>query len=545
MIEMYFRNRVLSKEMNHYQKIIIYGTGHFAQEIYPRLVECGLKKNIVCFTQTEEGEPVSIDGIPVIGIKKLNYNKAECVVLIAVSKLYTDEIKQTLLEYEYPHIVSLMDYRIHYTMLESDYRDLVIFKDYCEYIADWYVRTQECNRENESVILQKIWARREGRERKTDTNLIVIISGHLSSRTIKIAGALKREKYDVVLLSYFNGTNPWNLDELQKIGIPIFPCKHIAEMLYYALQYDPLVYFFEPRWGDCLWAEIMLKNKQYWGKIVLGLYDIMNDGFTESTEDELATERYALEHADGIVWRWFSKEYLEEKKGFRYQGKSIQFPDYCDHKTEEIVPKKSDSSVVKLCFVCGYGDDYVGNRACETEYADWARIGEILEKIGNRKDCVFHFYTGALRNGENIVRCEQYEMQYKNFKCFFATEHNKLLKKLEDYDYGCELWTNGEAPPDDMLMPVERYYGSQYNNSVRNAYFDFLSAGLPVITTQASKMRDYLSADDVMIRMTLSDLDIDFLKGHKQYYKAKVTERRKEWDIDNQISRLIQFFQEV
>ncbi len=94
-------------------------------------------------------------------------------------------------------------------------------------------------------------------------------------------------------------------------------------------------------------------------------------------------------------------------------------------------------------------------------------------------------------------------------------------------------------------MPMGDYYGSIYNNSVRNAYFDFLSAGLPVITTQASRMREFLEADDAIIQMTLSDLDVDYLIEHKQYYKQKVAEKRQEWDIDNQIPRLIQFFKEI
>lgn len=286
----------------------------------------------------------------------------------------------------------------------------------------------------------------------------------------------------------------------------------------------------------------MLKMKQYFGKTVLALYDVMNDGYTGKTENELATEKYALEHADGIVWRWFSMDYLEDK-GFQYQGKSIQFLDYCNHKKQESIVNDTEPSMVKICFISGYGDEYVEDRKQPTKYTDWARIGEILEKIGNREDCVFHFYVGNLQKHENVIRCEQYEKQYKNFQFFQATEHEELLKRFKKYDYGCELWIDGEVPPDDM--PMGDYYGSIYHNSVRNAYFDFLSAGLPVITTQASKMREFLSADDVIINMTLDNLDIDYLKEYKQYYKAKAMERRKEWDIDNQIPKLIRFFYSV
>ena len=71
---MHFRSAVLCKDLNQYKKIIIYGTGNFAQEIYPQLEKRGLKEKIVSFTQTEGEESVFIDGIPVVNIEKLNYN---------------------------------------------------------------------------------------------------------------------------------------------------------------------------------------------------------------------------------------------------------------------------------------------------------------------------------------------------------------------------------------------------------------------------------------------------------------------------------------
>ena len=97
---------------------------------------------------------------------------------------------------------------------------------------------------------------------------------------------------------------------------------------------------------------------------------------------------------------------------------------------------------------------------------------------------------------------------------------------------------------DDVLIG-NWWYGSDYTNSVRNAYFDFISAGLPVITTQGKRLWDYLSTYDITVKMFLEDLDIDYLKQHKAYYKENVKEARKDLDIDKQISGLIQFIKEV
>ncbi len=538
---MYFKTRRLCNKLNQYKAIIIYGTGDFAQRIYPQLVEHGLKEKIIYFTQTKKDTITSIDGIPVIEIKKMNCNKRECVVLIAVSKLYENEIRRTLIDYGYLQNVFLTDYRIHYQHLEKDFKYLSSFEEYCEYIADWYVKTKQKEIDKGQIEKYEI-SNNKYFDREVDNNLIIMICGHLSARTTKIAGALKRKRYHVIILGYYEGINPWCLDELKRLNLPVYNCRCVAEMLYYALQYHPKVFFFEPSWGNCLWAEIMFRKKEYFGKVILALYDVLNDGYFGIAEENLISEKYVLEHADGIVWRWFSKEYLE-KKGFRYQGKSIQFLDYCNHEVNKnTILCASDSSIVKLCMVAGYGDEYVDDRQYSVSFCDWARIEEVLEKIGNRKDCIFHFYTGGLSDN-NIIRCQYYERKYKNFRFFLATEYRDLLSRLKEYDYGCELYTNKEEPPDDV--PIGEYYGSFYSHCVRNVDFDFLNAGLPIITTRSAKMWEYLSADDVVIRMNLDTLDIDYLKKNKKNYKDRAMMFRKRLDIDKNILRLIQFFSEV
>lgn len=539
---MYFKSKFLCEALNQYQKIVIYGTGNFAHEIYPQLIKYGLKEKIVCFTQTQRNEDETlIDGIPVISIAQLNYDKSECVVLIAVSELYKEEIERTLFEYKYSNIISLTDFQVDYNDFMKDYSYLTSFEEYCGYIADWYVKNHGESQENK-IVMQELLDKGQYINREKNNDLIIMICGHLSARTIKIAGALKRKKYEIIMLSYFDGANPWYLDELEKINIQLYQCRNVIEMMYYALQYYPLIYFFEPCWGDCTWTEIMLKNKKHFGKVVLALYDVMNDGYTGLKEQQMQTEKYSLEHADGIVWRWFSKEYLEEK-GFKYQGKSIQFIDYCSHETLNDISYESDSTILKLCMVVGYGDEVVDNRIYATSYIEWARINEILEKIGNREDCILHFYVGGLSDS-NIIQCKEYERQYGNFKFYLATEHEELMGKLSSYDFGCDIYTDGQELLDDSPMGKD-YYGSSYRNSIRNSYFDFLNAGLSIITTNAAKMWDYLSEYNIVVKMNLSNLDIEYLKQNKQYYKKMAREARKQLDVDAHIIKLIQFFEEI
>lgn len=538
---MYFRIKLLCETLNQYKKIIIYGAGNFAREIYLQLNNCDLKKKIVCFAQTKKAELENIEDIPVMEIGEITCNRKECVVLIAVNELYVNEIKQILLNYGYLNIVSLCDYRVSYKMTEEAFGRLSTFDEYCEQIADWHVKTHIGSSDKE-IILTGLKNRGRYVNEKKELKLIVMICGHLSPRTIKIIRALKQKQYTVIMLSYCLEENKWCIDELNKLNIDICRCSCIEEMLYKALSYCPLVYYIEPRWGDCLWPEILFRNKKYFGKMVLGLYDILNDGYTGQPENKLETEKKALKNADGIVWRWFSKEYLEQK-GLVFQGKSIQFLDYCSYQDDRIVPQNNSSSALKLCAITGYGDEYVEERKFTSKYTVWAIVSEILAVIGNRKDCIFHFYAGGFLDDRNIECLEEYEKKYNNFRFYINTEYGKLLKRLKDYDFGCEFTINKEEAPDEF--PMGDYYGSICRNSIRNAYFDFLEAGLPVITTWSSKMWEYLSPYKIVIKMDLSNLDIDYLKKNRNYYKQEVRKAQKELDINNQIIRLIHFFKEI
>ena len=51
------------------------------------------------------GENDLYENIPIISIDQLSCDKADCVILIATSELYSEEIKEKLSEYQYPNIV--------------------------------------------------------------------------------------------------------------------------------------------------------------------------------------------------------------------------------------------------------------------------------------------------------------------------------------------------------------------------------------------------------------------------------------------------------
>lgn len=535
---MLYFDRNLYRELRKYEKIIIYGTGYYSQLFYPRLVRNGLKEKVVCFMQTKERRTDFIDGIPVVTIAEFGYHIKSCAVVVAVSEVYADEIKQILKQGNYEKIFCLSDYISTYKNAEEFYK-LSTIEEYAEAIADWYIEAFPDGVDRNQFLQRALKRCRHNKTRSLDT--IVMICGHMSSRFIKITNALYDNGYNIVVLDY-SPEYSWYFGELEQKPITRYKCYCIEELLFRALEYNPLVYFFEPRWGDCTWIEIMIKNKKYFGKIIVALYDVLNDGYAGQEQRKLDCEKYALERADGIVWRWFSKESLE-RKGFYYQGKSIQFLDYCEHINFETPSISTDKHVIKLCQVTGFADDYFS--AIEDKgYANFAMLDEILSVVGNREDCIFHFYMASLQE-ENVEKCRRLEKLYKNFKWFVNVEHGELIKRLQSYDYGCDLYTGGEWVDDDKIMPIGKYMGSLYNNGVRNIFFDYLSAGLPIVTTGMRKFLNFIESYKVVVKMDLSNLDIDFLMNNKQYYKEKVYLAKRELEINKQINRLINFFKEV
>ena len=176
---MYFKSKSLCEYLNQYQKIIIYGTGNYAHAIYPQLVKAGLKKKILCFTQTRSDGRSFIDGIPVLNVETLVWNESECVVLVAVSKLYMEEISKGLVGNINRNIVFLTDYQ----QSAENFSNLTSFQEYCIAIADWYVETGKGEYEKEAIARELLSRGEQAGNNKT-LNLVVMICGNISARTI-------------------------------------------------------------------------------------------------------------------------------------------------------------------------------------------------------------------------------------------------------------------------------------------------------------------------------------------------------------------------
>ncbi len=154
---------------------------------------------------------------------------------------------------------------------------------------------------------------------------------------------------------------------------------------------------------------------------------------------------------------------------------------------------------------------------------------------------MFHVFAGVNAGMED---CKQLENKYHNFKVFYGTPHEELLERISEYDYGCLLSTGGKLVA-EMETHDGLYYGSSYINAVTNKYFDYIDAGIPVIAKYQAKLCEFLEQYGILVRMDITDIDIDYLLKNREVYREKVKEAKKDLLIDNQIGRLIDFLEEL
>ena len=525
----------LIKALNDTSKILIYGAGVYANIVYPYLKRAGLKDKIIAFVVTDRKNNIeAIDEIPVKCLTDFEFNQKEIYsILVAVSKRYIFEIEEELKNKNIKRIVRLIDYEISDLNKISD-------KKFFKCIIDIGVWNHANSLQETKKEIGKFFKMKE--KSKQNKKQIVFIVGNMSVRIVKIINALIINGYNIKLLRYGIVESNLASSELLTINLECIKCLKIEELFYQAIQYNPIVYFFEPTWGDCSWAETMIRHKEIFGKVIISLYDVLNDGYAFATNDAKYTEKYALENASGIVWRYYSKEYLEKEKGFNYKGKSIHFLDYC--KGYELEKKeKEENSLLKLCCVTGDLHPFFCASHETKKYIREAQFVDILKKIGNCQDCIFHVFTGRSSN-ENKQLCIQLEKKYKNFKVFYSTSHDELIEKISAYDYGCFLF-DGEIEIPSSVSVDKKYYGSQYINAISNRYFDYIDAGIPLIGTRPLKLCDFFDKLGIIVKMGLSNFDIKYLLNYRKEYRDRLKIARKELLMDNQIHKLIDFFENI
>lgn len=537
---MYFIKHKLINDLARYEEIVIWGAGDFANRAYTLLSAEGLIKKIKAFVVSKEQDKCSIEKIPVICIDKLQMNTGDTAILIAVSKKYNEEIKSTASEYGLSNVFDINDYFIGITKERELIRDIT-FDTFVEYMIDWAVDStykELCQYEQARDYLWNLALNRI----KSNKKNVVFVTGQIFIRTTKISLALKKRGLSVKVLQLDIGEYPGE-GELVEQGIEIVKCSSLAELFAKALEEAPFIYYIDPPFQDATIASFMIKNKQYYGKTVFGEFDVFKDFIGNPLpEYRYAAERFAMEHADGVVWRYDAKEYFEERYGYQYSGKSIQFYDYCGDYPQ--IEYKGSEDVLKICWLPTVLSIHLKKYEIDEKYTHFATVKDMVKLVAHRDDCLLDIYAWN-PSAEEVEIMKAIEEEYDNVKFYYHVPHADLMELLQQYDYGTFLYKHKE-PTEYVEENVGCYITKEKGiYSACNKFFDYIGAGIPIISDHPIKECDYLEQFGVIVKMNVNNFDFDYLKKNKDIYRKRVAEERQGLLIDNQINRLIEFFEKV
>lgn len=539
---MYIQTNALMRELGRYEDILIWGAGDGGKYIYTRICNVGMKEKVKNFVVSKKNSDMYIDDIPVIMADELGQVGNKCAILIAVFELrYIREIKAEIDKIGVHNVINLLDYSINIGDERRFLREET-FSGMIDHMTDWYLyshRMEELDYGQVRDYLSGFASHRNC----IDRNKIVFIIGLAYVRTPKIAIALKKRGYDIKVLQIYNSNQYAGQNELVENQIDLDICNDVAELLYKALNEKPLVYYIDPPWMDSSLAMFMIYNKEKFGKIIFGENDIQKIAMLpEVSEHYCTTEQYALENADGVVWRYDAKDYLTQQYGYHYKGKSIQFYDYCNDYARHI--EVAEDIRLKFCTLPTHLGELVNTPMIDKKYTHSADISELVNFIGNREDCLLDVYAWSYSEEDRLI-CKEIEEAYFNIKFYFKIPHSELIERMQGYDYGLALFKESCIP---------QYFDSCVSNFITeptsvcgasNKYFDYVAAGLPVVTHLSKKQTAYMEQFGVVVKMDVDSFDMEYLKENKERYKRQVKEALPHLLIDYQIQRLIEFVENV
>ncbi len=551
---MYFAIYDLYEKIVKYDEVFIYGMGMYAETIIPKLFEMGLDEKVAGIVVSDKTTKNKYkNGKPIYSIDDLQVGAHKYIFLIAVSCKYEKEIENELMMRGYASYILLSYYMRDNVNAYFRFKS-VDLEQYCKIIADWYefehsdeLQDDICKAHNR--IYKMVYGRFSQKSTSVkNMNQIVFVIGYLHPRILKIMDALAKQKFEIIIidmeLKKFYPYSNYNKDEESQV----IYCRSIEEVCFEAVKFNPLLFYVRPVEVDCSLAKILLNQKVCYGTIVVDIHDIMCGSYNLPIEKRwiYELERETLESADGIVWRYDAESFLREKYGFCYQGKSVQFWDYCYDDFAIHVSNQGD--VLKLCCIDSGAECLMppdDERLCKAGIKRYANIRDILARLGNREDCTFSLFVSRVSNEtEEILK--QIRKQYKNFEYYIGYSPKKLIQCVAEQDYGCEFFMSGRIPSDEECINKGylRMPGT-YEVSATNRYFDYINAGIPIVSDGGKRQCDYLKEFGVLVNMTLDSIDIQYLKDNKKMMRENVKRAQKDLSVSAHVGKLIDFFYEL
>ena len=376
---------------------------------------------------------------------------------------------------------------------------------------------------------------RHPRKVHTDARRIDFIVEHAKGRTYKMAAALTQRGFH--LRAYFL---PWTenvanaKEAMQAVGIETVECKNKADLFRALRQTDAFVIHHFLPGAAVLAEEILTKLGDALPCYAAEHYDVFNGLYVNVSDEWKRQERFVFEHADGVIFREFSAEFLEHDLGFHFRNRPLIFLDYNTEDGIGEIPEIPETQELSLV--------YAGGVATEAEHPGMSNACMLdFASICEQHHCHFHFYPVPY----DPVRLGPYIERSKNSVYFHfhrAVPFTQLYKELSQYDYAVLPYRK-----DVLTKEIDGYYTREKNRDAgTNKFFDSIVAGLPIVSLIPERLIDYFSSHGIpVIRSSIEDMDFDDLKRHRAERRREVLAHRHFFTMDEHIDDLIAWYRSL
>lgn len=519
----------LKKDIAQYNRLVIYGAGDLAKKTNNELIERGIFAEY-CVVSSKNENTNRFENMPLYSFSERikDMQKSGVITLIAVTELYEKEIEQMLIQNGVKKYLFITEY-LRKTISFEEYKNKTE-QEYLIDIAEWCVDAHNVSLHDIGFFHKKLeYIIEKG---NVFENKIVFAVGNLSPRVIKIADALQKKGYKIEILFYPNVWRNENFCEnlVKKSDEHCF-CETIEELMYRIItSYAKIVHLFSYI-GVSYIARILIRQKKLFPKLVFEQYDIANEMYIEAcyTQNDFEDERYCLEHADGLCCRGYEQEYLMKVMQYIVRGKVIKFFDYC----QNFAFGKRAKSMEKPLSLC-----YVGGIATERECADasYACFLEFAEMCEKNK-CHFHVYPSSW-DEYRFADYIELDSRSEYFHLHKPVSYEKLCMEISQYDYG--------------VHPIRRDFNEKDINghytknkliyTATNHFFDYLDAGLPIISAVPVKFIKYFEEEGVLLRWTMEEYNFEELMRRRDELRDNVVVAQRKMCINKKIDDLIEFY---
>lgn len=523
----------LAYKLYKYDRVVFYGAGNIAKVLYGWLRKMGIVLDSCLVTKKESNNLYFMNSVPVYQFDEylVNLKENNTIVLIAVSIKFEKDIESMLCDYGIKNYLLLSNFSIFF-----DYQANKSVDQCIEEIVKWNVFSNHNNWKSFDIVKKRLTDKIASQS--TIKNRIAVGVGNLTPRVLKIVGALHNKGKEIKVYLYSNAIfQDICKDGLQKLGIPYRECLCVEELMYeLVMEQAEIIHFFSCGGNTGIPYAIIKMKEIFSSHLVYDEYDIINAFYSEygaeileEGAEILEEERFCLEKADGVCNRGYELNYLSQKCGYRFEGKTIQFIDYC--KDEDIEQEyQYDEETLSICFA--------GDMVTEKKYPDssLACILEFAEKCAEAQ-CHLHIYPATW--SEELYK-EYIELGKANkyFHFHHPVPYEQLSKELSQYDYGTNPIKEGFLQKEINGCFIKE----KFIYAMTNHFFDYLDAGIPIISAWPVLLAECFESKGVLIPWTIEKYNFDLLRKDKRKYRKAVEKVQKELQVKSHVHKLIEFY---